>query len=280
MTAWSTFDLAQMDMKALGFVGGAFDGRYVYFVPCLDGYDDHVTRYDTEGEFGSSSSWSFFPTLSVNQAASGFSGAVFDGRYLYLVPHTNGGSTSDGLVVQYDTQQGSFGEGGVGWNTIDLTKFNSGAKGFFGAVFDGQFIYLVPQNNMYADGIVARLDTSQAFHAAWTFHDTADMDVNVRGFAGGAFDGRYVYFVPHNDGADDGLMVRYDTMGDFLSDSAWESFDIEKSVNAAAKGFVGAIFDGQWLYFVPGTGGVVARFRAKSAPSPLPMLPQFHGSFF
>ncbi len=48
------------------------------------------------------------------------------------------------------------------------------------------------------------------------------------------------------------------------------------TINASAVGFVGAVFDGRFLYLVP-TRGVVARFDAKTPPS-LP-VGYAHGSF-
>jgi hypothetical protein len=46
---WSTFDLASLDARATGYVGGVFDGRYVYLVPlrALD-YHGFAARYDTQ----------------------------------------------------------------------------------------------------------------------------------------------------------------------------------------------------------------------------------------
>ncbi len=40
----------------------------------------------------------------------------------------------------------------------------------------------------------------------------------------------------------------------------------------------GAVFDGEFVYFVPGANGTVARFDAKTPPS-LPKLPGWSGSF-
>ena len=54
---------------------------------------------------------------------------------------------------------------------------------------------------------------------------------------------------------------------------------ISRSSNPAASFYFGAVFDGQYLYFVPRGNGLVARFDAKTPPS-MPNLPAFHGSFY
>ena len=76
----------------------------------------------------------------MNAGAVGFAGTAFDGRYVYLVPY-NGAKS--GLVTRYDTTA-LFAEKGS-WSTFDLTIMNSEAKGFYGAAFDGQYVYLAPR---------------------------------------------------------------------------------------------------------------------------------------
>jgi hypothetical protein len=67
------------------FVGGTFDGRYVYFVPWDTGI---IARVDTTAPFTASSSWQF---LSIDVGSgSGYQGATFDGRYVYFAPYGTG----------------------------------------------------------------------------------------------------------------------------------------------------------------------------------------------
>jgi len=89
---WLTYDLGAVSATAKGYQGAAFDGRYVYLAPFTHGtkYDGLTTRYDTQMSFDGSTSWTTFDTASVTPGAQGFSGAVFDGRYIYLVPNNNG----------------------------------------------------------------------------------------------------------------------------------------------------------------------------------------------
>ena len=98
-------------------------------------------------------------------------------------------------------------------------------------------------------------------------------------YAGAAFDGRFVYFIPTVAGF--ATVTRYDTLSTFTADCAWSTFDLTQLDGGRSKNanFSGAIFDGQYLYLTPEGGLVYARFKAKN-PSAMPNLPaMFHGSF-
>jgi hypothetical protein len=105
-SAWSSYD-TQISQGVTSFGGsvaggGAFDGRYAYFVGA------NVVRCDTQTNFADPSSWSSFDTTPLLGDASPytFQGAVFDGRYLYLVPYT---ANLDwmGWVVRFDAKRPS-----------------------------------------------------------------------------------------------------------------------------------------------------------------------------
>ncbi len=264
---WSTFDtatLADGGASAGGYITSAFDGRYVYLVPGNGGV---VPRYDTRAAFGSASSWSTFDVGTVDGSAGGFRGAAFDGRYVYLVPYLSGPTTFGGTVVQYDTHA-PFGAAGS-WSTFDTTTVDAAAMGFFGAVFDGRYLYLVPYGgDASQDGHVARYDTWASFTMAgsWTTFDTSTLGASVVGFYGGTFDGRYVYLSPYAYGNGDygSLITRYDTQGNFTDAPAWSTFDTT-TANGAAAGYFGSSFDGRYAYFVPysgngSPGGAVSRY--------------------
>jgi len=211
-------------------------------------------------------------------------GAVFDGRYLYVLPVDAGN-----LVMRLDTQ-GAFTAPGS-WSS-----FRAG-PGFCGGVFDGRFVYLAHGYNgtvstnatngilSYAvfDGRVLRYDTSAAFAdtASWTTFDIMTVHHNARGFCGAAFDGRYVYVTPNGVGPfvpdsgntrlvpDGGTVMnfaaRYDTHGAFTSVSSWSLFDFYAGFQDGGRGAItSAGFDGRHLY-VTGGGGPQARvFRYDS----------------
>ncbi|HEY1697232.1 MAG TPA: hypothetical protein VGG39_33960 [Polyangiaceae bacterium] len=307
---WATFDLTTLPVSdagtLTGFSGGAFDGNALYFVPnhAADTYTSRVVRYEPDAgavdagagtdaatdagdggdagagdaaPFATASQFTTYDLTAKNNTASGYRGGVFDGRYVYVVPGY-GNQGGSGIVARYDTTE-TFGSSAA-WSAFDLTTLSPRAVEFSGAVFDGRFVYLVPQGQ----GLVARFDTSNAnalAHVeAWSTFDLTALvpsDAGAPSFAGGAFDGRFVYFVPN--GAGFGTLVRYDTWSTFGSDCAWSSVDLPvSSGNASATNFFGAIYDGQYLYLVP-RGTYVGRFATKTT-SAMPVLPGFSGSFF
>ena len=262
--SWSTFDITTVNAAATVFEGAAFDGRYVYFVPNGGGLNSQVTRYDTLASFTTSTSWATFDTTTLSVGAKGFSGAAFDGRYLYFAP--NGVSTND-VVARYDTQA-SF-AAGTSWTTFAPTSVNAGANGFWGTAFDGRYVYFVP----WRQSIVTRYDTKADFNVAtsWTTFDTTTLSARTKSYFGAGFDGRYLYFVPFYDTGNinpSGLFTRYDTQAAFTTGASWSTFDT-LGANPNAQGFAGAAFDGRYIYGAPSFGegtsdGVVARYDTQS----------------
>jgi hypothetical protein len=226
-----------------------------------------VTRYDSTLPFDSASAWHVFDTAKVNPKAKGFKGAVFDGRYLYLVPHHNG--ARHGIVTRLDTRA-DFGTA-ASWQTFDASSVDPRAKGFVGGVFDGKSVYFVPwDDDAGHNGVVLRFDgTNFASASSWSVFDVATVNAGAKAFHGGVFDGRYVYLVPYADGGGS-VVVRHDVRGEFSSGSSWQAFDTT-SVSPAAKGFKGGAFDGRYVYLSPGgASSLLARFdttRAFSSPT-------------
>jgi hypothetical protein len=213
--SWATFDLGGTS----SYAGAAFDGRYVYFIPhanpAIHGSNSSVVaRYDTLAQFRTGASWATFDLAAISAGAKDFVGSAFDGRYLYLVPAAIDG-VPDGVIARYDTQ-GSL-TAPASWQTLDLARMNAAAEGFFGAAFDGRYIYFVPDANegpegdggVRPDGVIARYDIQAAFDtdagSAWTTFDVTTIDPAAERFAGAAFDGRYLYLVPTL-----GVVARFD----------------------------------------------------------------------
>jgi hypothetical protein len=272
--SWETFDVASVNGAAKGFEGGAFDGRYIYLIAYNNGgYDAVFARYDTDGAFGSSTSWATFDLATVDVNARGFVHGTFDGRYLYFAPQFNGAYHGD--TARYDTR-GGFSDPSS-WATFDLATLNPSARGYLGARFDGRYVYYVPYYNGTAyHGVVARYDTSSpaGFNAAgaWKFFDVASTNSEAVGFYGSAFDGRYFYLTQYYDApamSYGAKVARYDTTVAFDLPSAWATFDVA-TVNGDARGFIGAEFDGRYLYAVPhynqllGYDGLVARYDTQA----------------
>ena len=134
-----------------------------------------------------------------------------------------------------------------------------------GAVFDGQYVYFIPVHERQQRRTASSCDTthmgpSKAGAPAVTF-DVGTLGTNVVGFAGGAFDGRYVYMAPSAQTV--GVVPRFDTRGNFTDPSSWSTFDTSP-VQSNSGGFVGAAYDGRFVYLIPYLAehydGVVLRY--------------------
>jgi hypothetical protein len=231
---WKAVDLGPHGDS--GYLGGAFDGRYVYFAPKSSA---DIARYDTQGTFAFSD-WTF-EVLDGNAAF----GAAFDGHHVFF-----GGDDS---VTRIDPQTQFGMDAGL---TIDTATLQTGTRGFVGAVPAGDFVYFVPAQLRAVSGpttaFVGRYDTKAAFGAktSWKFFDHATVNANAVDFFGGVFDGKYVYFAPKLWSGHT-YVARYDTTGTFDQSSSWQTSDAVL-VDPAAQGFEGAAYDGKrYVYFIP-----------------------------
>ena len=129
-------------------------------------------------------------------------------------------------------------------------------RGFFGAVFDGRYVYYVPEyDGNDGHGRVLRFDTHGGFKdpARWSAYDAGNTDgLNTKGYYGAVFDGRYVFFVPRQDNrvpfaGNHTRMLRYDTHGDFKAAESWSAYDVGSDVTHQS-----GAFDGRYIYLCPG----------------------------
>ncbi|UCD75154.1 MAG: hypothetical protein JSV91_15395 [Phycisphaerales bacterium] len=251
-----------------GFFGAVFDGRYIYFVPYRAQYPyftGEAMRYDTQGDYTDPASWATFDpgAHGIGQNPDGYAGGVFDGRYVYFVPWATANTNYHGEVMRYDTA-GEFTDVAA-WTAYDPGSHGVGIApdGYRGAVFDGRFVYFVPvYNNTFGfHGEFLRLDSQGEFTdvSAWTAYDPGSHGVGFDpdGYSGGAFDGRYIYFAPYHSGINyHGEVIRFDTNGDFTSTDSWVTFDPgTNGVGNDPDGYLGALYDGRFVYFVPFSNG-------------------------
>lgn len=191
-----------------------------------------------------------FDVSRVHPDARGFSGAVSDGRYLYLVPLNNGGF--HGRVARYDSTM-DF-DDAAAWDSFDSAVLDAGSRGFVDGLFDGRHLYLVPFFNGRHHGRVSRYDTRMPFSEAssWRFFDSEAVHPNSRGFVSGCFDGRHIYLAPYqlDHATTHGQVTRYDTRRDFEDPGAWQVFDTA-GVHPDSRGFHSALCAGDHLYLVP-----------------------------
>jgi hypothetical protein len=276
-TSWSLFDTTTIAKGYAGYQGAVFDGSYLYFA---NSYTNTTTRFTTGAAFSDPTSWSAFTATSLDPKAMGFRGATFDGRFVYYVPYIGDQSTAAaGVVARYDTTASSGFASKSSWSSFDISMLNGNAVGFAGAVFDGRYVLLVPKLH----SVAARFDTTQSLSApgAWEFFDVTSLnDPAIVPFFGGTFDGRYVYLAPdtiYTGGSKlEVLVVRFDTTKSFMSGTSWEKVDLI-SIDNRVTGFEGAVFDGEYVYFVPVGGTVTARFLARKPPG---LPPLWSASFF
>ncbi len=297
-SAWTPYDATAHDPKARSFAGGAFDGRYVYFAPELN---DHLLRFDTKGSFEDAAAWTGFDIHDAAPSAAGSAmGAVFDGQYVYFPPFKTypvagpadagsdaalidaGVATVNGVLARFDTSSKAGLGAKASWESYDLMSVDPSAGGLAGGAFDGRYVYFAPY--ISATGVTLRYDTRApgglGSKDSWKSFALTTVSNEGSGFLGAAYDGRYIYLVPYQAAVMlDGVLFRYDTTSSrFDLRSAWEPFFDLTQVEGTAQGYFGAVFDGQYIYLVPDSTGVVIRFEARSS-NRMPKLPGFFGSF-
>jgi hypothetical protein len=257
--------------------GGAFDGRYLYFYGV-----SAVLRFDTQGAFDDPGAWATADVSSLLHGwgdGYGLDGAVFDGRYIYFVPH---GPTA----VRYDTTA-EFGDSQA-WETMSLGDLPSPVYGGFGGgVFDGRYIYFFPAFPVDNASPPARnqprpvrFDTTGAFSNPGSWQSTSPSPLIVDGWwtygGGGVFDGRYVYYVAnkvyqwHPPNPPPPQTMRYDTTRDFEDPGAWaaapsDSFGVEVVPVSLSNGLAAA-FDGRYVYVIAGEDEQLAVYPARIDP--------------
>jgi hypothetical protein len=257
------------------FQGGCTDGKKVYFAPLLynNGTSDvpfgTVLVYDPNGPgFFTDSSWTMQNVALFHPSAAGLANCIFDGQYVYF------GNNAYGFVARYDPTLPISSSGA--WVFFQTTQIAPSLYGFLGVVFTGRYIVFLPWYNPSVgySGTTLAYDTQGKFGElmSWTPFNLTQTDAGAGtvGYPGGQFDGRYVYFAPHQTG----VIVRWDTTLPFNAASSWETFDLTM-LNAGAKGFFGTAFDGQYVYFSANASSTMARFKARDTVGTITPTPSF-----
>ena len=200
----------------------------------------------------------------------GYFGAVFDGRYVYFVPEQHGeeGTPTHGVVLRYDTH-GAF-DDQSSYAAYDAGRTDGlDTRGFYGAVFDGRYVYFVPRQLDMVEyhSRILRCDTHGAFDdpRSWAVRDVGE----AHSQQSAAFDGRYIYFCPGFSGDPEredeycGRVIRLDTQGDFKSPESSTSIDISEFLGSECACFDGGAFDGRYIYFVPLYTGIAVRYDTR-----------------
>jgi len=239
--SWVGYDASHTDgLVTKGYYGAVYDGRYVYYVPRMDGktYHSRALRYDTHLALDDRRAWEACDAgLPISYQSAGF-----DGRYIYFSPGTHVSRRASGTVLRYDTQK-PFKEG-ESWITYDADGTGGlPTRDFDGVVFDGRYMYFVPLHHR----AVLRYDTAGDFsdEKSWNAFNAGPLGMKM--CVGGVFDGTYVYFVPY----DHYMAVRYDTRGGFIAPGSWTACDVRKTPRSRKHGYDGGFFDGRYVYFIP-----------------------------
>ncbi len=117
-----------------------------------------------------------------------------------------------------------------------------------GGTFDGRFIYFST-----TAGEVVRYDTQAPFElkSSWLPYYIGNVvpAATESAYRGAVLANGFVYYPPATSGK---LALRYDTSRGFATDSSWATFDMS-TVTTSLRAFDGGVFDGRFVYFVPGT---------------------------
>jgi hypothetical protein len=206
-----------------GYRGAAFDGKLVYFAPYQNNYGRHgfAVFYDTELPFNDPNSWheADLDLLGGN----GFQGALYHENYVYYVPYfIDPSNTLGSQVYRHNTN--------MDWD--DVNSYD--AMGFFGAYEDAvavdNYVYFVPHLDKTGnfDTIPLRYNIDKPFSDPNSWEEIR-LDENSS-YIGAAFDGRYIYYSPHQSENDlPAPIMIYDTTKEFKNKNSWEFIPLEES---------------------------------------------------
>lgn len=272
-TAWEIYPkvgtLTAYDLESL-----IFDGRYIYML--AESGNSYLLRYDTKKPFDGRGIETLSSTekYGFQQATSAYLKPMFDGRYVYYMPQKDGDN-----IIRFDTElEWRYGFGlndQTCWSTVS-TNFLQGRQNdqqqyakALGAAFDGRYLYFTPKGRGTTSSedttTFARLDVTKdwSLSSSWDYMDFDDvfgekLSPSVP-FYGATFDGRYIYYAPYACP----YFVRFDTKKRFNDTSAWSLMNYKQLTGKTElSNFIGCIYDGMYVYFVPYSSDYIVRVKA------------------
>jgi hypothetical protein len=255
-TSWTAFDLTTLDPAAKGYGGAAtFASDFVYFTPNGNG-NDVVARYRVGASFTEATSWStlHLSTHAPTSGAAVLGGAVVNFSHVWMTSRVPGNP-----FVLHDNRLTND-PIDAGWSKVNPQTVDAGGVvvpgNYFGGAFDlSSKMYFAPSGG---HGIALMRDINAASGdpaTGWFGFDLTTVAAGARGYSGAVFDGRYVTFVPSvNASGVHGFAARVDTAKPFDVASSWEIFDMT-TVRPELWGFIGGVYDGRFVYFVPAVTG-------------------------
>lgn len=255
-TSWKSMDIRALDgmNDLVGFSGGLFDGKYVYF--CGGGrrvIGQKVARYDISLPFDNAAAWSYVTISNIlpSVISATFYAMVQKDNYLYFISNNNG------MFVRYDNRKALSDP--TAWTSFNAINVGGTGKSFnyTSGTTDGRYLYFSPGVN-YAESML-RYDTTMPFEnaAAWTTYSVATPNVvysyTQKSFGGVGFDGKYVYYFPYNykevippviRTRFGGNIYRYDTSQSFTDASAWTTLNMSSDYG----NYNGVAFNQRYFY--------------------------------
>ena len=190
----TVLNLASISSDYKGFSRGFTDGKYGYFVPYANTVrHGFFVRVDLNNF--TTSGVTVLDLLNTNVFLKSFIGGFTDGVYAYLCPTTYADDFYSGVVARVNLKDFST------VNILELTKIDSGLKGFSGCFSDGKYGYFVPNaiSQDVLSGKLARIDLNNFNTTGVSFIDLTLTDASLNGFQGGFYDGKYGYCVPNTE---------------------------------------------------------------------------------
>jgi hypothetical protein len=183
---WEALDGGTLGLNDTDFGGAVFDGRYVYYVPSMEGRQTaptrvpsgRVVRYDTRASFTATASWQ-----QHTIAPAGFVGGVFDGRYIYFSLGSDRQSRAStrraisrtpGLDAVRSVCPGRHGDAVLGRRVRRPLRLLRSLRQPGGV-------------DVACPGVVARYDTTASFTSqdAWSKFALTSIDARAMGYSGG-----------------------------------------------------------------------------------------------
>jgi len=270
---WEAYDVGSTDgLNCIGFTGNPiFDGHFMYFTPSNNGATSGVVlRYDTTKPFKGGIGWEIFELTDLgnnNIALKACNGQYVCAETAGADPLTANRSSvglwetfeltdlgsnnialkaCNGKYVCAESEGASYliaNRDAVGaWETFQ--RVNLGSNKIALKAVNGNYVCVSRSDS--------KLYSTIGSVASWEAYDAGYVDsLTTKGFSGAVYDGRFIYFVPYNNGAYNGIILRYDTTKPFKAAGSWEAYDFGSLAGGAAKGYSGGeIVDG-FLYLSP-----------------------------
>ena len=257
-TSWEVFDASGLGATETGFTAALpVDGGALFTNA------GHLTPMEHQGD-AFDAGWQVAQLDAGVFGCANTHGGICAGGQLFFGP---AGGNASSCLARFDPSVAPFGTN-AGWDSVDLATL-ADENGFLsGMVADNQHMYVTQYSTHDAAAPVQILRRPFAgnLDAGWEAQPTNVKNPLTRGFVGGAFDGRYVYFAPYPTPSTTVIFSRYDTTLAFGDETAW-TIAAGDALAIPSNRFWGAVFDGQYVYFpsntpLNGETPTFARFKA------------------